>query len=196
MMKWTECTSDAEFFAFMEILKDEDLLSKGPGGLTLSAEGFHRMEMLEAAGAATDQAFVAMWFAPETDATYEEGIAPGLADAGFKAFRIDRKEHSNKIDDEIIAEIKRSRFLVADFTCGTHQVDGETIGIARGGVYYEAGFAQGLNMPVIWTVRADQIPLVHFDTRQFNHITWTDPADLREKLSRRVLAVLGSAFPV
>ena len=30
--------------------------------------------------------------------------------------RIDQKERLNKIDDEIIAEIRRSRFLVADFT--------------------------------------------------------------------------------
>ena len=45
--------------------------------------------------------------------------------------RIDRHEHVNKIDDEIIAEIRRARFVVADFT------HGDTGG--RGSVYYEAG---------------------------------------------------------
>lgn len=45
---------------------------------------------------------------------------------------IGSKEHSNKIDDEIIGEIRRSAFIVADFT--GH----------RGGVYFEAGFAMGL----------------------------------------------------
>ena len=88
--------------------------------------------------------------------------------------RIDSKEHSNKIDDEIIAEIRRSRFVVADFTSEEDK--------PRGGVYYEAGFAMGLNIPVIWTCRADMIGNVHFDTRQFNHITWDDPEDLRVKL--------------
>ena len=30
--------------------------------------------------------------------------------------RIDRKEHINKVDDEIVAETKRARFVFADFT--------------------------------------------------------------------------------
>ena len=46
----------------------------------------------------------------------------------------------DKIDDEIIGEIRRSRFLVADFTHGDKG--------ARGSVYYEAGFAYGLGLPV------------------------------------------------
>ncbi len=68
---------------------------------------------------------------------------------------------------------------------------GDPTPLPRGGVYYEAGFAQGLGIPVIWTVKADHIDHVHFDTRQFNHITWTDAADLREKLKNRIGAVLG-----
>jgi hypothetical protein len=89
----------------------------------------------------------------------------------------------NKIDDEIIAEIRRSRFVVADFTSEPEK--------PRGGVYFEAGFAQGLNTPVIWTCREDMLGSVHFDTRQFNHIAWTSPQDLRAKLKNRIGAVLG-----
>ena len=97
--------------------------------------------------------------------------------------RIDRKEHVNKIDDEIIAEIRRSRFLVADFTQGE---DG-----ARGGVYYEAGFAHGLGLQVIFTCREDAVETLHFDTAHYNHIVWTTPEDLRKSLKKRILAVLG-----
>ena len=57
----------------------------------------------------------------------------GIKDAGYEAVRIDKQRHLNKIDDEIVAEIRRARFLVADFT------QGETG--PRGGVYYEAGFS-------------------------------------------------------
>ena len=84
----------------------------------------------------TSQGFVAMWFDDSMTEAYEKGIQPAIEDAGYKAMRIDQKEHANKIDDEIIAEIRRSRFIVADFS---HGGDG-----ARGGVYYEAGFAHGL----------------------------------------------------
>jgi hypothetical protein len=196
LMKATQCVSAQELYGLIRSLTNEGILAMENERFILAPAGFRRMEMIDVGGASTDQAFVAMWFSADVDDAFIYGIEPGLNDAGFRAFRIDRKEHSNKIDDEIIAEIKRSRFLVADFTCGiSTDKDGAVTAIARGGVYYEAGFAQGLNMPVIWTVREDQIGLVHFDTRQFNHITWSDPADLKVKLTRRVLAVLGTTFP-
>ena len=97
--------------------------------------------------------------------------------------RIDQKEHINRIDDEIIAEIRRSRFLVADFSHGD--------GGARGGVYYEAGFAHGLDLPVIFTCREDSVETLHFDTEHYNHIVWANPEELREKLKNRILAVIG-----
>ncbi|WP_417411513.1 hypothetical protein [Hoeflea sp.] len=138
------------------------------------------------------QAFIAMWFSPETQAAFDDGIKPALSDLGFDARRIDQKEHNNKIDDEIIAEIRQSRFLVADFTCGIIEAGGNETAIARGGVYFEAGFAMGLGIPVIWCCREDLINQVHFDTRQYNHITWNTSEELREKLKNRVGAVIGS----
>jgi hypothetical protein len=191
VMSWTEATTEAELFGFMSALDTAGLTSKATGNWQATAEGLLRLDALDAQGPANDQAFVAMWFSKDTEEAYHQGIVPGVADAGYRAFRIDQKEHANKIDDEIVAEIRRSRFLIADFTCGVVDTAGGPAGIPRGGVYFEAGLAQGLNMPVIWAVREDQIGLVHFDTRQFNHITWTDPADLRVKLYRRVAAVLG-----
>lgn len=131
----------------------------------------------------SSQAFVAMWFDDSMKEAYDAGIEPAIKEAGYKPLRIDQKEHVNKIDDEIIAEIRRSRFLVADFTQGQ---DG-----ARGGVYYEAGFAHGLDLPVIFTCREDAMDSLHFDTAHYNHIVWTTPEDLREKLKTRILAVLG-----
>ena len=127
-----------------------------------------------------------MWFGPSMDDTWENGIRPGIENAGYEALRIDRKEHSNKIDDEIIAEIRRSRFVVADFT------HGEDAG-ARGGVYYEAGFAHGLNIPVIFTCRKDVLEKIHFDTRQYNHIVWEEGklAEFRKELANRIAAVIG-----
>lgn len=131
----------------------------------------------------TPQVFVAMWFDPSTDDAYKLGIAPAIEANGFTPIRIDRKHHVNKIDDEIIAEIRKSTFVVADFTCGPGQV--------RGGVYYEAGFAMGLRIPVIWTCKDTSIADLHFDTRQYSHIVWKDPNDLKSQLAARIGAVIG-----
>ena len=124
-----------------------------------------------------------MWFDDSMEEAYEQGMQPAIEAVGYSPLRIDREEFVGKIDDAIIAEIRRSRFVVADFTHGD--------GGARGGVYYEAGFAHGLDLPVIFTCRSDMIDKVHFDTRQFNHIVWENPDDLREKLANRIGSVIG-----
>lgn len=189
---WIGAENDKEPSAFLKILGDAKLLEEGSNHKwNLTALGFERLEQEGIGGANTNQVFVAMWFSTKMHAIYAEGIAPAVEELGYRPFRIDRKEHNNKIDDEIIAEIRRSRFMIADFTCGTFDVDGKKRAEARGGVYYEAGFAQGLSMPLIWTVRADCIDHVHFDTRQFAHIVWNDAADLRTKLINRIRASIG-----
>jgi tRNA A37 threonylcarbamoyladenosine modification protein TsaB len=71
------------------------------------------------------------------------------------------------------------RFLVADFT-------GQ-----RGSVYYESGFAHGLNIPVIYTCRQDWMEKAHFDTRQYNHIVWKDEQDLYTQLFNRIGRTIG-----
>ena len=57
--------------------------------------------------------------------------------------------------------------------------------------YYEAGFAAGLSIPVIWTCHQDLVDDLHFDTRQYNHITWSTPDEPRSKLEARIGAVIG-----
>jgi nucleoside 2-deoxyribosyltransferase len=145
--------------------------------------GWQEIDRLNRPKNDSSQAFVAMWFSPATNDAYSFGIEPALNASGYKAVRIDKKEHNNKIDDEIIAEIRRSRFLIADFTCESKSV--------RGGVYYEAGFAQGLGIPVIWTCKDTSLADLHFDTRQFAHIVWRDAADLFVQLKNRIGATMG-----
>ncbi len=156
---------------------------------TLTVEGYARLAEIEQARVPSSRAFVAMWFDDSMAEAWQRGFEPAIRDAGYDPVRIDQKDHVNRIDDEIIAEIRRSRFVVADFTQGESG--------ARGGVYYEAGFAHGLALPVVFTCHKDSFDDVHFDTRQYNHIVWTEPSELRERLSSRIAAVIaeGPATP-
>ena len=155
----------------------------GSSGDRLTVAGHVRLAELEATYIPSSNAFIAMWFDDTMREACDHGITPAVRDAGYKPVRIDRKEHVNKIDDEIVAEIRRSRFVVADFTHGDTG--------ARGGVYYEAGFAHGLGIPVIFSCHKDRLNEVHFDTRQYNHIVWETPEELRKQLAKRIAAVLG-----
>jgi hypothetical protein len=166
------------------------------GRYSITLNGYNKYEELTKSTSNSELAFVAMWFNDSMDDVYSNGIAAGIRKAGYEPVRIDNKEHNNKIDDEIISEIRRAKFLVADFTSEVLRKDsmtgleGDRV-IARGGVYFEAGFAKGLGKEVIWTVREDVLPFVHFDTRQFAHIVWRDSADLCAKLEKRISATLG-----
>lgn len=181
---WTESFDWSDFRKLETVLSRTGFLE----GNSLSLSGLQRMEELTSQIVKTKQAFVAMWFDSSLNAIYEQAIEPAIREAGYDPRIIRKLEHNNKIDDEIVAEIRRSKFVIADFTCGL-LADGSQA-IARGGVYYEAGFAQGLGLPVIWTCREDIINHVHFDTRQYNHIVWKDAVDLKDKLLNRIRATI------
>ena len=127
----------------------------------------------------SDNVFVAMPFSDDMLPIYSQSIEPAILGCGYISVRIDQKETNNKICDVIIAEIRKYRFVVADFT---HQ---------HGGVYFEAGFAMGQGKPVIWLVREDEVGKFHFDTRQYAHIVYKDNADLLTKLTSRIRATIG-----
>lgn len=151
-------------------------------GLYVGSAGYERFEELEASShKSVRNAFVTMWFDKARDVIYNEVIEPAIREAGYNAVRIDKKDHVNPIDDEIIAELRQSRFLVADFT-------GQ-----RGGVYYEAGFMHGLGRHVFWLVEKSQLNQVHFDIRQYAFIDYEDAAlqDAKKRLFDRIRAVEG-----
>lgn len=183
---WSESTDWSEVDYFLDYLVQKGWLEDPElrGGWKVTVEGHSRVEELQREENLSDssQVFVAMWFDESMTEAFEHGIRPAIEESGYNPLRIDRKEHVNKIDDEIIAELRRSRFIVADFTHGEKGV--------RGGVYYEAGFAHGLNLPVIFTCHRGSMKTLHFDTNHYNHIVWTTPAELRDKLKNRILAVI------
>ena len=139
------------------------------------------------------QGFVARWFDCSMDPMHKEGIAPAIRDAGYKSRQINDEGFTGGVVDEILAEIRKSKFVVADFTsCGkcTACKKCKHIG-ARGGVYFEAGFALGLGKTVFLTCHKDRAEAVHFDVNHLNRIEWETPEELREKLKNSIEAVLG-----
>ena len=155
-----------------------------PLHLTVTVPGFKRAkELAQEASTADDRVFVAMWFDDSMKDASERGIKAAIEDAGYKPVRVDEEQFSEKVDDRIISEIRRSRFVVADFSHGKKG--------ARGSVYFEAGFAKGLGLEVIFTCRDPNPGKPHFDTRQYPHIMWKDVDELRTKLALRITAIMG-----
>lgn len=188
-MAFSESTRPEELEYLMSYLRTRGWVSghdpDRPNVHQVSVEGYSRIADLEETVVESSKAFVAMWFDDSMREVWEKAIKPGIEDAGYDPVRIDRKEYLNKIDDEIISELKRARFVVADFT---HGDDGP-----RGGVYYEAGFAHGKGRKVVFTCENEALKKIHLDTRQYNHIAWEreDLEDFRHRLATRISAVIG-----
>jgi nucleoside 2-deoxyribosyltransferase len=136
------------------------------------------LERIAQSGEESFNAFIAMWF-DSSRSKFDTAISHAIADAGYIPIRIDHEEHLNRIDDQIITRIRQSKFLVADFT-------GQ-----RNGVYFEAGFMLGLGRPMVWVCEEADFKNVHFDTRQYNTIVYTNADDLRIRLQTRIEANFG-----
>jgi len=121
-----------------------------------------------------------MWFDKSLDDAWTNGFDPAIRAAGFMPVRIDAKDYVGGVSDQIIAEMRRSNFVVADYT-------GQ-----RSGVYFEAGFALGLGLTVFPTCRADEVDNLHFDIKHLNTLVWSSPSELMARLSKRIVAVIGT----
>lgn len=174
--------NEGAYIFFRNALQDDGLIeiSNAAGCITLTAKGWNRIAEIERniAGKNSNQGFVAMAFDKTLDCIYKNGIERAINENGYTSRRMDLKEHNEKICDAIIAEIRKSRFIVADFT------------LQRSGVYFEAGYALGLGIPVIWTCKESDKENLHFDTRQYNHILWGNELDLYKRLGVRIKATI------
>lgn len=126
----------------------------------------------------------------DADKVYDDLICPALGERGIEAVRVDRLEHNENIDVKMMAGLREAEFVISDLT------------YARPSVYFEAGFAEARELPVIYTCRRDHLAAraddeygnfkIHFDLLMRNIIEWTDPGDhiFKSRLGSRVDAIL------
>lgn len=152
-------------------------------GVRISPAGWSFLQAQQRPDVRSDEGFAAMWFDPSMEDFRRQGLEVGIARAGYEPKIMLTHEHANRIDDEILALIRRARFVVADFTG------------SRGGVYFEAGFALGLGRPVIWTCSENTLKdgKLHFDVEHYNFLLWTEGTydDFARRLTFRIESIIG-----
>ncbi|HET6324821.1 MAG TPA: hypothetical protein VFG04_08980 [Planctomycetaceae bacterium] len=174
-----------EVFYFVRHLKETgriegELFQSGGGSFRVTPTGFEELEGRRRSNLDSEKAFVAMSFDDSLTAAWLTGIKPAIEAAGFDALRIDWDEHNEDINNRIKARIRESRFIVAD--CTLH----------RNGVYFEAGFAMGLGLPVIWLCRKDEFNKTHFDANHYRYTLWDKPEDICKPLEDRIVGTIGA----
>jgi hypothetical protein len=149
--------------------------------LTLS--GWERYAALKAARAETRTAFMAMKF---DDTEMNECVAkcfkPAVSRAGFVLSDLMEGQQAGLIDDQLRNALRIARFVIADLTHGSH------------GAYWEAGFAEGLGRPVIYTCRKAEWEerKTHFDTDHLVTVPWSSEnfGEAGRKLTATIRATL------
>ena len=122
LLQYSESVNSDELISLLNHLEERGYIkligfkNNTFGTCFLTVNGYERLEDTKKPSQDSIKVFVAMWFNPSMDEVWTKGIKPAITEAGYEPVRIDKKEDLNKIDDEIIAEIRRSRFVVADFT--------------------------------------------------------------------------------
>jgi len=162
-----------------------------PIKLELTFNGWNRYEKLKLGSHSGNTAFMAMQFGdPVLELVVNDCFRPAVDSVGFSLRKLDDPEHQRAglIDDRLRNEIKSSRFILSDLT---H---------ANNGAYWEAGYAEGLGKPVIYTCeqgvfknRVNEGGGTHFDTNHHLHILW-DAENLQDA-EQRLMACIRATIP-
>ena len=152
----------------------------------LSFPGWERYQELKRATSDSRKAFMAMEYKNEDLTDIFKNVFKDAVDkTGFDLLRlVDTPQPAGLIDDDLRVKIRASRFLIADLTD------------KNPGAYWEAGYAEGLEKPVIYTCRKDIFEnsksCPHFDTNHHLTILWDtgNPQEAGEKLKSTIRATL------
>jgi hypothetical protein len=175
---WLRTRPEIESLIVLSVSRYDDVYAQLP------MEGWRRYEAIKHAEVASRTAFMAMKFGDEelTQAV-ENHFKPAVDRAGFELRLLSDGQPAGLIDDQLRVRLRTSRFTIADVT---H---------ANNGAYWEAGFAEGLGRPVIYTCRQEEWRerKVHFDTNHLLTIIW-DPANLN-KAAADLTATIRATLP-
>ena len=149
----------------------------------LSFSGWEYYESLRKGSAVYRKAFMAMKFKDsQLNNVFENVFKKSAKKAGFELFKLEDVLRAGLIDDQLRVEIQASDFIVADLTHDNL------------GAYWEAGYAEGLGKPVIYTCEKKKFKKTktHFDTNHHLTIIWdaNSPEAAGEKLKATIRATL------
>jgi len=150
----------------------------------LSFAGWQRYERLKRGSSDARKAFMAMKYGDkELDRIVDETFKPAVEQAGFELFRLTEKPRMGLIDNRLQVEIQTSRFVLADLTHDNN------------GAYWEAGLAEGLGKPVLYTCKKSKFRRLktHFDTNHRLTILWEPSSP--EKAAEELKATIRATFP-
>jgi nucleoside 2-deoxyribosyltransferase len=162
-----------------DYMTSQNLLKIGHGCIAILPEGWNRITELHKNDTNNKQAFIAMSFSPDMK-NIQNKIEEGIIAAGYFPLAMNEYEHNKQVVPEILYQIKRSKFLIAEFSTYNN------------GAYYEAGYAAGLGKEVIHICNKKKFKKKgHFDIKQKLSILYENEEEIPAALQKRIEATIG-----
>lgn len=156
-------------------------------GVALTFKGWERFDELSRGAHAGRTAFIAMQYrdAEELRKIVDGCFRTAVEETGYRLMRLDDDPRAGIVDDRIRVDIQSARFMIADLT---HD---------NPGAYWEAGYAEGLGKPVIYTCETKKFDerKTHFDTSHLTTVLWSsdDYTDTANRLKATIRATIPEA---
>ncbi|MDB5223927.1 MAG: hypothetical protein JWN83_2594 [Chitinophagaceae bacterium] len=161
-------------------LLEFEFINDTPVAFKVTYDGLLKSISMQEEGIYGNRCFVAMSFDSDDEFIFNEVIEPVCEMYNFKAIRVDRLHPGTEqtINDLIIAELKKAKFIIADFTKN------------KSGVYFEAGYALGKSKQVIYTCSKEHFQNLHFDVNHFPVLIYETKEQLKEMLKNKIEAYI------
>ena len=145
--------------------------------VTLTLAGWEQYERYRAF--ASDYGFMAFQYGGRDIETVVQHLERVFADRGqYKLRWMDRHARTGVMDSEMRKMIQGALFVIADLTHDNH------------GAYWEAGYAEGLDKPVVYTCEEKKFDRdgTHFNTEHCWTVSWS--ADKMDEFASELIDVL------
>lgn len=158
-----------ELVYIIEKLREEQLIVRESVTFRLTEQGWSEAAA-RAGGRKLKSCFVLLSDDVDLCAEWSERLLPKLEQCGYQARLFN---HSGTDNTDSMQQISESKLIIADLT--NHSPD----------VYFAAGYALGLNIPVIWTVNRTYADKLFVQTQQIRPIVWDTAEELAAVLQQR-----------
>jgi hypothetical protein len=121
--------------------------------------------------------FVAMPMSPQDQQLEDvlDGIKEAVKKCGLNAERVDDAQSNERITDRILESIRKAEYVIVDLTD------------SRPNVFYEAGYAQGMNKTPIYIARKGT--KIEFDLKDYPVIFFSGIKQLKDELVKRLIGI-------
>lgn len=156
------------YFIFKKYLIEEMNFLSGHPNYIITPKGWAYLDTIRNTNINNAIVFIASKYENEINKYLDNFVVSALEELGYKPKLMRSHPHTNIIDNEMISLIKQSKFIIVDLTKNSL------------GAYYEAGYAQGFGLEVIFICEKsfrenknnEKSKGVHFDTNHYPISDW------------------------